>query len=174
MRPCTFLRSALALVLLAGAVACAENATPTAPQSVGAPAISFAKAKGDEGKQVAVCKLQKEEWKTEKIGSKGGSVKVGGSELRVPPGALTRTITITAHTLPTTSASVQFSPEGLQFARPARLRMNYSSCQTPFFGVNIVYVQADTVTEVEPSNSHPGQKSVTADISHFSSYAVAY
>jgi hypothetical protein len=174
MRASTMIRSSLSLLLLAGAVACAENATPTAPRSANESTVSLSRTRDDKGKHVAVCKLQKEEWKSEVIGTKGGKIRVGASELSVPAGALTRTVTITAHALPTTSASVQFSPEGLHFAKPATLRMDYSKCQTPIFGVNVVYVQADTVTEVEPSNNHPLFKFVAAQIEHFSSYAVAY
>lgn len=174
MRPPSFVRSSVTLLALAGALACGEQATLTAPQSASASTVSFSKVKPDKGTQVAVCELQKEEWKSAQIGSKGGTVTVGPSELTVPAGALTQTITITAHSLPTTSASVQYSPEGLHFAKPATLRMNYLKCQTPLFGVNVVYVQADTVTEIEPSNNHPLFKYVTAEINHFSSYAVAY
>ena len=133
-------------------MACADASTPLAPRSA-EPTISF--SKGRDGKKVAVCKLQKEEWKTQQIGVRGGQIKVGGVALTIPAGALARTVSITAHTLPTTSASVQLLPEGLQFAVPATLTMNYLKCQTPLLGVNIVYVQADTVTEVEPSKNHP-------------------
>lgn len=52
--------------------------------------------------------------------------------------------------------------------------MDYSKCATPLFGVTVVYVQADTVSEVEPSLNHPVRKYVVARIGHFSSYAVAY
>ncbi|MEO6210230.1 MAG: hypothetical protein ABIQ10_08920 [Gemmatimonadaceae bacterium] len=92
----------------------------------------------------------------------------------MPAGALRSTVTITAHSLPTISARVQFSPEGLHFAVPATLKMDYSKCYTPLFGVTVVYVQADTVSEVEPSLNHPLLKYVVARIDHFSSYAVAY
>jgi hypothetical protein len=168
----TIVRSSLAIVTLATAVACADSATPTAPRGVIAP---LASSRGpDDRHEVATCKLQKEEWKTEHIGPRGGKVDVGGISLRVPRGALSSTVAITAHTLPTTSASVQFSPEGLQFAKPATLTMSYSKCQTPFVGVDIVYVQADTVAEVMLSHDQPILKIVVAKINHFSSYAVAY
>ncbi|MEO8879763.1 MAG: hypothetical protein ABI446_05155 [Gemmatimonadaceae bacterium] len=168
----TSVRSIASFLLLVGTVACADHATPTAPPSPSAPHLSF--SKGKDGNKVAVCKLQKEDWRSAQIGSKGGKVKVGSTELDVPAGALARTVTITAHSLPTTSASVQFAPEGLHFAVPATLKMDYSKCDTPVLGVTVVYVQADTVTEVEPSQNHPVLKYVVAKIGHFSSYAVAY
>ncbi|MBA2685836.1 MAG: hypothetical protein H0U66_15230 [Gemmatimonadaceae bacterium] len=174
MRFKTFLRSSLALVAVAAAFACADNAAPTAPHVTSAPSLAFSKATDGKKPKVAVCKLQKEEWKTTQIGSKGGEVKVGTVVLSVPAGALASNVAITAHVLPTTSASVQFLPEGLHFAVPATLRLEYTKCATPIFGVSVVYVQRDSVTEVEPSNNHPLLKFVTARISHFSSYAVAY
>jgi hypothetical protein len=169
----TILRSSLAVVTLATAVACADSATPTAPRSVPSPLASGHGRDGPHA-EVATCKLQKEEWKTERIGTNGGKVDVDGISLEVPRGALSSTVSITAHVLPTTSASVQFSPEGLQFAKPATLTMSYSKCQTPFVGVTVVYVQADTVAEVMPSHDQPIRRFVVAKINHFSSYAVAY
>ena len=164
-------RPILVALALGAAIACADNATPLAPRAT-EPPVAFSKSK--DGKKVAVCKLQKEEWRTEQIGVRGGRVKVGAVSLVVPAGALTRTVAITAHTLPTTSASVQLLPEGLQFAKAATLTMDYAKCQTPLLGVNVVYVQADTVTEIEVSQNHPILKWVSASIHHFSSYAIAY
>lgn len=172
MRPSAVLRVSFTVLVLGAAFACAENAMPTSPGDPSAPTVSFRKAR--DGKTVADCPLQKEAWKTVQIGPKGGTVSVPGSTLIVPAGALPRTVAITAHALPTTSASVQFLPEGLQFSVPAKLTITYAKCVTPLFGVNVAYVQADTVTEVEPSTNHPLFKYVTAEISHFSSYAVAY
>lgn len=174
MRFQTALRTSFTLVVFGAAIACADSATPTAPRAATVPPVTLSKGKDGKKQEVAVCKLQKEEWKTERIGVRGGKVSVAGVSLYVPAGALRSSVAITAHVLPTTSASVQFLPEGLQFAAPATLTLQYSKCDTPIFGVNVVYVQADTVTEVEPSNNHPLFKFVTAKIGHFSSYAVAY
>jgi hypothetical protein len=174
MRRIIVLRSAFAIVACGAAIACADNSAPTAPGATSAPAVNFARGKDPKKQQVAVCKQQKEAWATAQIGSRGGRVSVGGTTLTVPPGALRTTIAITAHVLPTTSARIQFLPEGLQFAVPATLSIPYAKCETPLFGVGVVYVQADTVTEVEPSTNHPVLKFVTAQISHFSSYAVAF
>lgn len=174
MRRISAHRLSFAVAALVAAMACADNSAPTAPRAASAPTADFAKAKDGKKPKVAVCKLQKEAWATARIGSRGGRVSVGGSTLTVPPGALRTTTAITAHALPTTSASIQFLPEGLQFAIPATLSIPYSRCETPLFGVGVVYVQADTVAEVEPSTNHPILKFVTAKISHFSSYAVAY
>jgi hypothetical protein len=167
----TFAPRLLVALIFGAAVACADNAMPAAPRTA-APAVSF--SRGRDGGKVAVCKLQKEEWRTEQIGPRGGKVSVGGKELTIPPRALTRTVAITLHALPTTSASAQLLPEGLTFAVPATLKLNYTTCDTPLLGVNIVYVKRDSVAEILPSNNHPLLKWVTAPINHFSSYAVAY
>ncbi len=172
MRLRSVIQVALSAAVLAIAIACADHATTTAPLSLNAPELTL--SRGKDGKKVADCKLQKEAWSSTQIGSRGGKVKVEGAELDVPPGALRNNVIITAHSLPTTSASVQFAPEGLHFAVPATLKMDYSKCDLPQLGVTVVYVRADTVSEVEPSENHPALKYVVARISHFSSYAVAY
>ena len=109
------------------------------------------------------------------FGPRGGKLDLGpGNSLQILPGALREVTTITAHIPKGTQAKVQFGPEGLQFAVPTILTASYSTCVTPLFGVSIAYLQADTVVEVEPSVNDPLQKKVTAFLSHFSSYAVAY
>lgn len=175
MRLQTLFRTSIAVVALGAVVACADHSTPTAPRVASAPSVDSSNVKANKKpKKVAVCKLQKESWKTQVIGSRGGRIDVGDVSLSVPAGALSSTVAISAHVPPTTSASVQFLPEGLHFAVPATLTMQYTKCDTPLLGVTVVYVQKDTVTEVEPSNNHPFLKFVTAQIGHFSSYAVAY
>ena len=109
------------------------------------------------------------------FGPAGGKLDLGpGNSLQILPGALRQVTTITAHIPKGTQAKVQFGPQGLQFAVPTILTASYSTCVTPLFGVSIAYLQADTVVEVEPSVNDPLQKKVTAFLSHFSSYAVAY
>jgi hypothetical protein len=110
-----------------------------------------------------------------RIGPRGGKLELGDHNALVfPPGALLKETTITAHVPAGHEAKVQFAPEGLSFAVPATLTLSYSACITPTLGVMVVYLRADTVTEVEPSVSNPRTQTVTATISHFSSYAVAY
>jgi hypothetical protein len=109
------------------------------------------------------------------FGPRGGKLDLGdGNSLQILPGALRQETTITAHIPKGTQAKVQFAPEGLQFAVPTILTASYSSCVTPSTGVSIAYLRADTVVEVEPSTNDPVKQKVTAYLSHFSSYAVAY
>ena len=168
----TIFRSSLAVLSLGAAFACADGAAPVAPRTVAPDAFRY---QAKDGREMAVCRLQKESWKTVEIGARGGRIDFGsGNALEVPAGALTSTVAITAHSLRATSASVQFLPEGLLFAVPATLKLRYTTCNTPLHGVKVVYVQADTVAEVEPSRNHPLLKWVAAPINHFSSYAVAF
>jgi hypothetical protein len=92
----------------------------------------------------------------------------------VPAGALSTDVQITAHALPNSSGRIEFSPAGLQFTKPAVLTMSYAKCTAPFFHVTVAYVESDTVSELEPSRSNWLRRTVTAEIRHFSSYAVAY
>jgi hypothetical protein len=170
----TILRSSLALVTLAVAVACADSVSPTAPASV-APPLAALSSTVQQQVTVATCPVQQEAWSTRQIGLLGGTIRVGRATLVVPPGALLRPVTITAHAPATASASVEFQPEGLKFILPAVLTMDYTKCQTPLTGVTIVYVRDNLIAEILPSRILSILlKLVVAPLSHFSSYAVAY
>jgi hypothetical protein len=168
------LRSSLAVITLATAVACADSASPTEPRSVAPPSAALSST-AQKQVTIATCAVQQEAWSTRQIGILGGTISAGGATLVVPPGALLRPVTITAHTPPTANASVEFQPEGLKFIVPAILTMNYSKCQTPLSGVTIVYVRQGLIAEILPSRILSILlKLVVAPLGHFSSYAVAY
>lgn len=61
------------------------------------------------------------------IGPEGGVLKLGPNSLRVPPGALRRSVTIRARVLDTIAA-IAFEPHGLRFERPAALTLNTAGC----------------------------------------------
>jgi hypothetical protein len=168
------LRGSLAVVTLATAVACADSASPTEPRDI-APPLSSVSSTAQQKLTIATCAVQQEAWSTRKIGILGGTIKAGGATLVVPPGALLRPVSITAHTPATASASVEFQPEGLKFIVPAVLTMTYAKCQTPLTGVTIVYVRQGIIAEILPSRILSILlRLVVAPIGHFSSYAVAY
>ena len=168
------LRGSLAVVTLATAVACADSASPTEPHDV-APPLASSSSTAQKQITVATCAVQQEAWSTRNIGILGGTIKAGGATLVVPPGALLRPVSITAHTPATANASVEFQPEGLKFLVPAVLTMTYAKCQTPLTGVTIVYVREGLIAEILPSRILSILlKLVVAPIGHFSSYAVAY
>jgi hypothetical protein len=111
------------------------------------------------------------------IGRAGGTLRVGEYTLAVPPGALDRTVRITMQQVSDTVNSVRFAPEGLRFNRPARLTMGYDNCRALPNGRShrIVYVDESLrVLETPASRDDEKNEDVTADIDHFSRYAVAW
>ena len=175
MRFSASLRLTLAVLLTCAAIACAGNDLSTAPR---APTVNARPAPPPppppKKPKVAECKPQKDERRSARIGPLGGALTVGTSRFVVPAGALAAEVDITAHALASSSGKLEFSPAGLQFSKPAVLTMSYARCATPFSHVKVAYVEADTVSELEPSRSNWLMRTVTAEIRHFSSYAVAY
>jgi len=95
--------------------------------------------------------------------------------LVIPRGALSQTVTITAEAFPTAGNSVSFSPEGLKFAVPATLRLNYGNCQSGTKPKAVVYTD-DNLNIIQKLNSldSPSSQKVQTDLNHFSRYAVAW
>ena len=111
------------------------------------------------------------------IGPKGGTLKVGEYTLVVPAGALDRQVKITMQQVRDTVNSVRFGPEGLKFARSARLTMYYYNCRQLPGGREhkIAYVDESLrVLESPKSRDDEKRSEVSADIDHFSRYAVAW
>ena len=162
--------------------ACGEHASPTAPNANGAavmlshaPPAPKQKHQEQHGPQVAQCRIPYDIRVSARIGAKGGKLDLGDNNTIVfPAGAILKDTTITAHVPAGNVAKVDFTPEGLHFVVPAVVTLNYSACITPTSALTIVYLQADTVSEVLPSQSDPKGRTLTALIYHFSSYAVAY
>ena len=122
-----------------------------------------------------VCSSQPYEVEKKTIGSDGGTIKIGSHTLVIPRGALTTKTTITAEQIPGRTNSLRFSPEGLQFQKPAALTMSYKNCLVVLVKKSIVYTDEKLkVLEVLRSLDLFGKKTVTAPIDHFSRYAVAY
>ena len=108
---------------------------------------------------------------------KGGTLKVGEYTLVVPAGALDRQVKITMQQVRDTVNSVRFGPEGLKFARSARLTMYYYNCRQLPGGREhkIAYVDESLrVLESPKSRDDEQRYEVSADIDHFSRYAVAW
>jgi hypothetical protein len=112
---------------------------------------------------------------TKVVGTAGGTIVVGTHKLVIPAGALTRNYTIRAEQIPNRVNSVRFSPEGLQFARPAKLTLSYANCSPLLVLKRIVYTnELLRILELIPSIDNLKTKTVTGDIRHFSRYAVAW
>jgi hypothetical protein len=122
-----------------------------------------------------LCSPQPYATTSQDIGPNGGVLKVGAHSLVIPGNALRETVSITAEQVPGKTNSVRFSPEGLQFEKPAVLTMNYGNCALVLVQKKIVYTTENLqILEVLRSFDLFRSKSVSAPIDHFSRYAVAY
>jgi hypothetical protein len=123
-----------------------------------------------------------------RIGPKGGTVRAGRHMLKVPAGALDRTLTITMSAPSDDLNYVVFGPEGLTFdpAHLPTLEMSYRNCSVkdhPELSLEIVYTD-DAMTAVLDTTVAVSADTVNAtfgaQLRHFSRYvlrsryAVAY
>ena len=111
------------------------------------------------------------------IGPLGGVLRVGPHSLVVPPGALDRSLLITA-TAPSGNVNlVQFQPEGLRFRKSAALTMSYANCEGlgTLLPKRIAYTNnLLEILEYLLSLDNIFLKKVTGKLDHFSGYAVAW
>jgi hypothetical protein len=115
----------------------------------------------------------------EAIGPAGGVLKVGPHSLVIPPGALSQRTVITAEAPSSKYAQVVFSPHGLKFTNNIKpvLTLSYAHCNGLLTVIKpkIVYVDKNlNILEWLLSLNLGFNKSVSAPLSHFSSYMVAY
>jgi hypothetical protein len=109
------------------------------------------------------------------VGQAGGTIVVGTHRLVIPAGALARDYTIRAEQVTGQVNSVRFAPEGLLFAKPARLTLSYGNCSPLLLLKRVVYTnELLRVLELIPSLDNLNTRTVTGDIRHFSRYAVAW
>ncbi len=103
-------------------------------------------------------------------------MSIGPHKLRIPPGALTERVVITGVIPVSFLVSVELSPHGLQFAPGVTLDLNYNHCAQPEgYQYRVAYTDANGNVLEWPVSINRGQSGeVTADIDHFSKYAVAY
>jgi hypothetical protein len=114
---------------------------------------------------------------TATIGPAGGTIRVGPHQLRIPPGALDGTVTITAVVPSARYNLVRFQPQGLEFDRSAVLAMSYANCGllNRLLPSHIAYTNdALQILELIPGIDLLLEAKVAAPIHHFSNYAVAW
>ncbi|HZN96666.1 MAG TPA: hypothetical protein VFB61_02965, partial [Gemmatimonadales bacterium] len=93
----------------------------------------------------------------------------------IPRGALSSRVTITVEQVTGPVNSVRLSPEGLQFARPVRLTLEYRNCAATRLRKRVAYTdELLRILEMPSSEDYPKYDYVTGEIDHFSRYAVAY
>jgi hypothetical protein len=122
-----------------------------------------------------LCEPQEYVSASQRIGPEGGSLRFGRHRLEIPRGALSSRVTITAEQVTGPVNSVRLSPEGLQFAKPARLTLEYRNCATSQLRKRVAYTdELLRILELPSSEDYPKYDYVTGEIDHFSRYAVAY
>ncbi len=126
--------------------------------------------------QFLICEPKKYTGKVKIIGPEGGEIKVGRQKVRIPAGALTERTVITGIVPASLLVDIELSSHGLQFATSSTLTLNYRHCDRPEgFEYRIAYIDANrNVLEWPISTNSTREGKVTAEIDHFSKYAVAY
>ncbi|MEZ4584921.1 MAG: hypothetical protein R2909_00770 [Gemmatimonadales bacterium] len=108
------------------------------------------------------------------VGAAGGTFEFGPHRLTVPAGAVTGPISIAVIVTTSLKTEVVLLPHGTQFATPVSLDLAYGHCEdAPTHRVAYVDAQ-DNVIEWTTSFDHPDLLRITAELSHFSTYAIAY
>jgi hypothetical protein len=121
------------------------------------------------------CSTQPYAVTTKVVGPQGGVIEVGTHRLVIPANALSKSVTIKAEQVPGQTNSVRFSPEGLQFARPASLELSYRNCSPLMLLKRVVYTDERLkILNLIPSLDLLNLSSVRGSIQHFSRYAVAW
>lgn len=123
------------------------------------------------------CPSQPEWAGEEEIGPEGGTLRIGPHKLYVPPGALEDSVLISGTASSDSVVSVSLQPEGLTFAVPARLTLNYSHCPViaSLLPKRIAYTSdVLDLLQILNSDDDPFRRRVSADLDHFSRYAVAW
>jgi hypothetical protein len=173
-----FGRITLSAMVLVGAVAAVNcgDYNPSAPSTAPDSAVVAAGLLGGITSGLLSCPALPAASATKSIGTAGGTITVGPHTLVIPAGALSSTTTIKASIKQEKNIRVTFSPDGLQFAKPAVLTMSYAHCGL-LSGLKlrrIVYVSPNLSTILERllSLDNIFSRKVTAPIKHFSDYAV--
>jgi hypothetical protein len=113
------------------------------------------------------------------IGPRGGEIKIGHNEFKVPRNSLTIPTLITMELPSDTVNSVRFSPEGLIFNPRAQpeLKLDFANCaKLPHgFKPKVAYTtESLRIIETLQSSVDSTSGSVGADLKHFSRYAISY
>ena len=168
-----YLLPAVLLAAGVGAVACSDSG-PTGPSSDSAPSPSFALIALDTG--FVRCTRQPSAKAQAYIGSAGGTLKAGFSQLTIGAGALSTTKLITLEAVSDTVNSVRLLPDGLLFnaGKAVKLTITTKNCPKNLGQFKkIVYTRDDLrVLSVLSSVFSSLTESVSAPLSHFSRYAI--
>ena len=167
----------LTILLAGGLVNCSNYESPTAPANVAATEPLKGPVVAHLLTGLLACHQQPYAITRQTVGPSGGTIRVGGHSLVIPQGALRQPVLITAEAPADFVASVKFQPEGLQFVRNVRLTLDYSECPAGRLqlGKHIAYTTDRLqILDLLFSLDDILQMHVSADLEHFSRYAVAW
>lgn len=127
-------------------------------------------------KGLLVCRPEPSAVTERTIGPNGGTIGVGRHTLVIPRGALSSNVRIRAEAPRDSVASIRLQPEGLQFAKKATLTLSYSKCSSTGRRVKRVVYTTDNleILSLLISRDNLFRDEVTAELDHFSRYAVAW
>jgi hypothetical protein len=173
--PAPYVAALLGFVL----VACGVESLPSGPASASTvadtPVASSSGSSGPSGASLYKCETPDFGSVSKIIGRKGGEINVGPHSLKIPGDALRQDVRITATASAGEYVRIELEPHGLEFARPAELRLSYEHCdEPPPTGRYVAYVDdLLNVLELLEANLHKGGREVETELKHFSGYAVA-
>jgi hypothetical protein len=125
--------------------------------------------------ELLACETQPYVAAEKSIGPNGGSLSIGRHKLEIPSGALASNVRIVGEQVSGSVNSVRLSPEGLRFAKPVRLILDYRNCASVKLPKRVVYTDEFLrILDFPASEDYPEYEYVTGAIDHFSRYAVAY
>ncbi len=174
------LRRWFCLALVVTALACSGD--PAGPELVSGEPITenqLATLGADSLSTLLSCKTSAVRAETKEIGPGGGELRMGSHRLVIPSGALAANTLITGGVVDTAVVAVELEPAGLRFLAPVALTLDYKDCVLPTGagGLHLAYISFDgtpRVAEHLVAQDDRGNGNVTAVISHFSRYAVAW
>jgi hypothetical protein len=184
MKTSRFITLASVLCAATIAVSCAKDSSPVAPaiatngsahDLLGALTGTVTTAAKNLG--LLSCSKMPAAWASATIDQRGGTITVGPHTFTVPKNALSGPVTITAYMPSDNVNQIQFSPEGLTFARSASLTMSYANCNLlgSLAPKRIAYVDSkENILYFLLSIDDLLNQRVTGSVDHFSEYAISW
>lgn len=186
MRLSKLFASALLLGTATVLISCAESTAPqqasearaaalTAPELLDGLTSTVDRTVGNTG--LLSCRPMPEVRVSKVIGKKGGEIEIGPHTLVIPKNALKSDVRITAYAPSGTVNRIQFSPHGLEFKKSAELTMSYANCNVlgSLLPKHIAYVnQQLSILYLLETVDNFRRREVSADVDHFSEYAIAW
>lgn len=111
------------------------------------------------------------------IGSAGGQLRLGRHRLVVPAGAVNNNVTFTMAYASESGVGVDCYPSGRQFQVPVTLTLSFKDTQYDCnncdpSGLAIFFLPDGGSPQQQPSNINITDKTVSADLTHFSRYII--